>query len=311
MTSGALRGEKILVTGAAGQIGLPMVEWLAGDNEVWGAARFRAEGAEGRVAATGARPLKVDLASGDYGEVPEDFTYVVHLAAYIGPNPDIDRAMRNNAEAVGLLMQHCRRAKAVLVMSTQSVYRPDPAPSHAYAESDALGETSSGFAPTYAMSKIGEEAVARTCARLFELPVTIARMNASYGPNGGLPAYDADSVIAGRPVTTRSDPSWYSPIHQDDINEQIAPLLGAAGVPATIVNWAGDEVVSVQDWCDYAAEIAGLRAEVVVVRTTDGPLGAIADIRRRYELTGPCRVGWRDGMRRTIEARHPRLARMS
>lgn len=306
MTAMSLSGEKILVTGAAGQIGLPMVEWLGHENEVWGAARFRAEGAETRVAASGATPIRVDLASGDYDDLPADFTYVVHLAAYIGPNPDINRAMRNNAESVGLLMQHCRSAKAMLVMSTQSVYRPNPDPSHAYAESDPLGETNATFAPTYAMSKIGEEAVARTCARLFGLPVTIARMNASYGPNGGLPAYDADSVLAGLLVTTRSDPSWYTPIHQDDINTQVGALLGAATVPATIVNWAGDEVVSAQEWCAYAGELAGMAATVEVA-SVDGPLGAIADTTRRLEITGPCRIGWRDGMRQTIETRHPHL----
>jgi len=304
-------GEKILVTGAAGQIGLPMVEWLARDNEVWGAARFRADGAEARVATTGARPVRVDLASGEYDALPADFTYVVHLAAYIGPNPDIDRAMRNNAEAVGLLMQHCRGAKAMLVMSTHSVYRPNPDPEHAYTESDALGETNSAFAPTYAMSKIGAEAVARTCARVLGLPVTIARMNAAYGPNGGLPAYDADAVVVGRQVTTRSDPCWYSPIHQDDINEQVGTLLRAATVPATIVNWAGDEVVSVQEWCAYAGMIAGAKAEVAVGPSFGGPLGAIADTTRRCQITGPCRIGWREGMRRTVEARHPHLTMAS
>jgi nucleoside-diphosphate-sugar epimerase len=35
-----LRDEKILVTGAAGQVALPLVESLAGENEVWGVARF-------------------------------------------------------------------------------------------------------------------------------------------------------------------------------------------------------------------------------------------------------------------------------
>jgi nucleoside-diphosphate-sugar epimerase len=253
--------------------------------------------------------VRLDLASGQYDALPRDFTYVVHLAAYIGPNPDINRALRNNAEAVGLLMQHCQGAKAVLVMSTHSVYRPNPDPTHPYGEDDALGETNQPFAPTYAMSKIGEEAVARTCARLFGLPTTIARMNAAYGPNGGLPAYDADSVLAGRPVTTRCDPSWYSPIHQDDINEQVGALLRAARVPATIVNWAGDEIVSVQQWCAYAAELAGVKAEVVVGPSQGGPPGAIADTRRRLEITGRCRVGWHEGMRRTIAARHPDISR--
>ncbi|MFZ0173439.1 MAG: NAD(P)-dependent oxidoreductase, partial [Acidimicrobiales bacterium] len=128
----ALSGEKILITGAAGQIGLPMARRLARDNEVWGVGRFRAEGSRERVADAGVKPVRLDLASGDYGDLPADFTYVVHLAAYIGPNPDIDRAMRNNAETVGLLMHHCRHAKAMLVMSTQSVYRPHPDPAHVY-----------------------------------------------------------------------------------------------------------------------------------------------------------------------------------
>jgi nucleoside-diphosphate-sugar epimerase len=309
VTVPTLAGEKILVTGATGQIGLPMVEWLARENEVWGAARFRTDGAQARVAAAGARPVRVDLASGEYADLPADFSHVVHLAAYIGPNPDINRALRNNAEAVGLLMQHCRGAKAVLVMSTHSVYRPNADPTHPYVESDALGETDATFAPTYAMSKIAQEAVARTCARLFGLPVTIARMNASYGPNGGLLAYDADSVVAGRPVMTRRDPSWYSPIHQDDINEQVGGLLAAASVPATVVNWAGDEVVSVQQWCAYAGEVAGVTPEVEVGPSVGGPPGAIADTTLRLGITGPCRIGWHEGMRRTIEARHPEVAR--
>jgi nucleoside-diphosphate-sugar epimerase len=195
----------------------------------------------------------------------------------------------------------------MLVMSTHSVYRPNPDPEHAYSESDPLGETHQVFAPTYSMTKIGEEAVARTCARLFDLPVTIARMNASYGPNGGLPAYDADAVVKGLPVVTRHDPSWYSPIFEDDINEQVPALLDAASIPATILNWAGDEIVSVQEWCAYAAELAGTRATVGVGPAHGGPLGAIADVTRRNEITGPCRVSWREGMRATLGARHPEL----
>jgi nucleoside-diphosphate-sugar epimerase len=307
MTAEQLAGEKILVTGAAGQIGLPMARYLATANEVWGAARFRAEGSADRLAEAGIRPVRVDLSSGAFGDLPDDFTYVVHLAAYIGPNPNIDRALRNNAESAGLLMAHCRKAKAFLSMSTQSVYRPNPDPDHAYEEGDPLGETNAVFAPTYSMSKIGEEAVVRTCCRLFGLPAVIARMNTSYGPNGGLPAYDTDATVAGATVRTRHDPSWYSPIHEDDINAQVGPLLKAASVPATIVNWAGDEVVSVQQWCGLAAELANSKADVQVL-SDRGPLGAIANVTLRRQITGPCKVCWRDGIRATVLARHPELA---
>jgi nucleoside-diphosphate-sugar epimerase len=187
VSTAPLNGEKILVTGAAGQIAFPLVEYLAKDNEVWGLARFSGEGARAKVEAVGAKTITCDLGEGDLAGLPDDFTYVLHLAAFMGGGLDFDHAYRVNAEGTGLLLQHCRRAKAALVMSTHSVYRPVEDPHHLWFETDPVGEVNSQHAPTYSMSKLGQEAVARACARMFNLPVTIARMNASYGPNGGLP----------------------------------------------------------------------------------------------------------------------------
>jgi nucleoside-diphosphate-sugar epimerase len=297
-----LSGEKILVTGAAGQIGFPLAEHLAQDNEVWGLARFGDEAARRRVVTAGVTAYRCDLADGDLARLPDDFTYVIHLAALIGGR-DYDEAIRVNAEGTGRLLQHCRRAKAALVMSTHSVYKPHPDPWHPYAETDALGDVNATFSPTYSVSKIGQEAVARFCARAFDLPVIIARMNASYGPNGGLPAYHMDAVAAGSPITTRWDPCLYSPIHQDDINQQTEALLDAAAVPAPIVNWAGDEAVSVQEWAAYTGELAGHDVQVVVEESPGTLRGSVADISRRNAITGPCRVDWRAGFQRTWAAR--------
>jgi uncharacterized protein YbjT (DUF2867 family) len=133
--------------------------------------------------------------------------------------------------------------------------------------------------------------------------VLIARMNASYGPNGGLPAYHLDAVAAGRPVTTRWDPCTYSLIYEDDINEQTAALLDAASVPATIVNWAGDEGVSVQEWVSYMGTLTGQEAEVHVKEEPGTLRGSVADVTTRTAITGPCRVPWRDGLHRTWVAR--------
>jgi nucleoside-diphosphate-sugar epimerase len=153
------------------------------------------------------------------------------------------------------------------------------------------------------MSKIAQEAVARSCARSLDLPVVIARMNASYGPNGGLPTMHLDAIAAGNPVTTRWDPCPYSPIHQDDIDAQTEALLAAAGVPATVVNWAGDEPVSVQEWVAYMGELTGKPAVVDVVETPGTLRGSIASNVRRLAFTGPCSVSWRDGLRRVWESR--------
>jgi nucleoside-diphosphate-sugar epimerase len=298
-----LSGEKILLTGPAGQIGYPMAAYLAKDNEVWGLARFTDEAAREKVKAAGVTVYPCDLGVGDLSGLPDDFTYVIHLAALMSGD-SYDRAITANAEGTGLLLQHCRRAKAALVMSTHSVYKPWDDPWHVFVETDPLGDVNSSVTPTYSVSKITEEGVARFCARAFDLPVIIARMNASYGPNGGLPAYHMDAVAAGQDVTTRWDPCLYMPIYEDDINEQTAALLEAATVPATIVNWAGDEPVSVQDWVPLMGELAGRPAHVVVKETPGTLRGSVADVSKRRAITGPCRVGWREGLTRTWGARH-------
>ena len=220
-----LRDEKILITGPAGQIAFPIAEFLSKENEVWGIARFGDQQSRDRVEAVGVTTRQCDIGTGDFSGLPTDFTYLLHLAAYQGPETDYDYAITVNAEGAGFLMHHCRKAKAALVMSTSSVYRPDDDPMHAFLETDPIGGGTSPWAPTYAVSKVAQEAVVRQNARSLGLPTVIARMNASYGPNGGLPALNLDALLAGNPIVARADPCPYSPIYQDDINEQVEPLL--------------------------------------------------------------------------------------
>ncbi len=297
-----ISGAKILVTGPAGQIAFPLAAQLARDNEVWGVARFTVPGSRDRVAAAGIRPVAADLAGDDLSALPTDFEYVLHLAAAQEPGQDYDAAIRANAEATGLLLARCREARAALVMSTHSVYHPVDDPLHVFKESDPLGDVHPTHSPTYSVSKLMQEGVARSCARMFNLPITIARMNASYGPGGGLVRMHAEAIAAGQPVRTRWDPCPYSPIYEDDINAQAEALLGAASVPATIVNWAGDEAVSVQEWTAYLGELSGLPVRLEVVSIPGTLRGSIADVSRRRSITGPCQVGWREGVRRTWES---------
>lgn len=299
-----LTDRKILVTGPTGQIGLPLVQYLAPHNEVWGVARFSTPGSREVLEQMGVTTCSIDLAAGDFTELPDDFTHVVHLAAFKTDGLDYDHAITVNAEGTGMLLAHCRKADAALVMSTHSVYKPHDDCLHAFRETDPLGDVNYVMSPTYSMSKIAQEAVTRYCARSLDLPVTIARMNASYGPNGGLPSYHLDWVLADQPVVTRWDPCRYSLIHQDDINSQLEALLDAASAPATIVNWAGDETPSVHEWCAYMGEISGHTPEVRVNATPGTLRGSIADVTKRRSITGPCSVNWRDGIRRVYDERY-------
>ena len=302
-----LKDRKILVTGPAGSIAYPLSLELAKDNEVWGVARFSHPGDEEKIQALGITTRRIDLGVGEFGDLPDDFDYLLHIGAYIAPGSDFDAALRVNAEGTGLLMTHCRKAKAALVMSTTGVYQPHEDPWRPYLETDPLGDSQLPGMATYGLSKITEEAVARMCARQLGLPTIIARMNAAYGDgesgHGGLPVTHFEAIRAGRPVTLRWDPSPYSPIHNRDIFDQLPALLDAAAVPAPIVNWGGDEAVTAQEWCAYFGELLGVTPTVLVHEAPGAQRGVVADNARRLALTGPCKVGWRDGMRELVEAR--------
>jgi nucleoside-diphosphate-sugar epimerase len=302
-----ISGEKILVTGPAGQIGFGIAETLAKSNEVWGIARFSKPDERAKLDALGVKTRVVDLGQPDFSELPKDFTYLLHVAVAHEPS-DYDRALRVNAEGTGLLMSHCRKVKAALVMSTLSVYKPNPDPWHPFVETDALGDTM-GASATYSVSKIAEEAVARFCAKEFGIPTVIARMGAAYSERGGLPGAHMRAVAAGQPVKTRWDPCTYSPTHQDDINDQIEPMLAAAGIPAHIVNWCGDEAVSVQQWAAFAGEVLGRPATVEVQEIPGASHGTVGDPEHRKTLTGPCKVSWKDGFRRTLQTLFPDQAK--
>jgi nucleoside-diphosphate-sugar epimerase len=299
-----LSGEKILITGPAGRIAFGLARSLAPDNEVWGIARFKDPATREKVEALGVTTRTLDIASGEFEDLPKDFTYLLHIAADFSRD-DYERSMRVNAEGTGFVMEHCRSAKAALVMSTVSVYKPHPDPWHAFREDDPLGDVMLPLQLPYSVSKIAGEGVARYCARSFDLPVTIARMGAAYSDQGGLPIWHLDAVAAGEPVQIRWDPLPYTPIHDDDICAQLEPLVDAASVPATIVNWAGDEPVSVQEYSAYFGELLGVEPTVEVEVIPGASIGSVGDHAKRSSITGPCLVGWRDGFRRVAEHFYP------
>ncbi len=298
-----LRGEKILITGPAGRIGHGLARTLAPDNEVWGIARFSKPGSRDEVEALGITTRTIDTGDGDFGDLPRDFTYLLHLAADFGE--DYERGLRVNGEGTGLLLSHCRAAKAALVMSTVTVYRPHPDPWHPFREDDPIGDAGLPTPRPYSIVKIAEEAVARYCAREFGLPVTIARMGSAYGDRGGLPMWNLASIARGEPVVARWDPLPYSPIHYDDINAQVEALLDVASVPANVVTWCGDEPVSVQQWSAFFGELLGVEARVVTEVVPGASVGSVGDHTKRAAITGPCRVDWRTGFREMAALHFP------
>jgi nucleoside-diphosphate-sugar epimerase len=300
-----MKNEKILITGVSSSIGQAFARSLAGNNEVWGTARFSNPEIRADLDRRGVKTVQLDLGAGDLSGVPTDFTQVVHLAYFRSQEPDFEQAFRTNGDGTGFVLSHCRKAKAALYMSSQVVYSFHEDPWNRPKETDPIGGSQPAFSKTSGVSKIAGEAVARFCARTFNLPVTVARLNAPYGNwPGMMPTIHMDMVVAGKEIFARWDPEPYTPIHIDDMADQLEAMLGAASIPVTVVNWAGDEVVTVQEWSRMAAEWHGTEAKLGVRVAPSSLRGSSADTTKRRSITGPCRVVFKDGLRQIYDARH-------
>ena len=297
-----MRGSKILITGATGQVATPIALAFAADNEVWGAARFTDPSARERLEQAGVRCAAVNMAAGDFTGLPADFDYVLNFAVAKSGRWDKDLAV--NAESAGLLMSHCRGVRAFLHCSSGAVY--DPPDDEPRTERTVYGDNHTPLLPTYSISKIAGEVVVATMARALGIPATIARLNVPYGDNGGWQLYHLEMMLNGTPIPVPpGGPAVYNPIHEDDIIAMIPKLLELASVPATTVNWAGDQFISIQDWCAYLGSLVG--REPVFEESDRALRGNPLDVSRMHELIGTTTVDWRDGMRRMAAKFHPEL----
>lgn len=298
-----LKNERILITGITAPTAVSMATALVKDNEVWGAARFTDPAGRAPIDVLGVKTVSVDLGQKDLSALPSDFTYVLHLAYFRSPKPDFEEASRVNGAAVGYVFSHCRKAKAALYMSSHVIYSVYEDPCRPMLETDLIGAAKPGFSATSMVSKIAGETMARYCAPALDLPVVVARLNAPYGPLGGLPVTNVDSIAAGKPVFARWDPEPYAPIHVDDMAAQLPAMLDSASTPANIVNWAGDEPVTVRQWRQYAAQWSGNEAQVDVRPPPFSLRGSLADVIKRRSITGPCRVPFKEELKVAYDQR--------
>ena len=304
MPPAPLRGKTIVVTGVTGQVGEPVALALAKENEVVGAARFRDQAARRRLEAAGVRCVPVDLAAGDVAGLPAGADYVLNFAVGKSNNWELD--LRTNGGGLAWLMEHHQEAAAFVHCSTTGVYKPMG--HHVFAEQDELGDNHGvwPFLRTYSICKIAAEGTARWASERFDLPTTVARLSVPYGDRGGWPAIHLEMMINGSEIPVHLDaPSVYHPLHEDDIIAMIPGLIDAAATPATTVNWGGDQAASIEEWCGYLSELTGVPARFAPTRDTIDSVQI--DLTRMHQLVGTTTVGWRDGIRRMVAARHPEL----
>ncbi|NND39067.1 MAG: NAD(P)-dependent oxidoreductase [Pseudomonadales bacterium] len=293
-----MKGKKVLVTGATGQVGQPFAEHHAAQNDVWAIARFGDESKKAALEEAGVTCRVVDLQTGEYGDLPQDFDYVFHFAVARPEGDNFDDEFRFNAEPTGLLMSYCRNAKAFFHCSTTGVY--DFNGHNVLSEDSRLGDNHRTMFATYSIGKISTEAVVRFCAREFKLPTVIGRLCVPYGVSGW-PFFHLMMMQHDIEIPVHTDaPSEYTLIHQDDINRIVPKLLDAASVPAATFNLCGQEHVSIEEWTAYISELTGLEAKLKP--TTETLQSVKADNSKMQKVAGKAEVSWKQGIKAMVEA---------
>ena len=291
----------VVITGVTGQVAEVVATELSRDHQVIGLARFTDEAARRRLEECGVECIPTDLLTAEFVGVPTDVDAVLNFAVVKSQRWDVD--LRANAESAGLLMAHTK-PKAFLHCSSTGVYAA--AGSKVLDERAPLGDNHAPIMPTYSISKIAAEEVVRTMCRHLNIPTTIARLNVPYGvgPLGeprGWPAFHLAMMQAGLAIPVEADqPNLFNPINLLDIAASIPALLEAATVPATILNWAGAEQVSLEEWCEFLADRCGLTASFEVTDSTIG--GVTVDTSKMQSICGATKVSWQEGFAALADA---------
>jgi UDP-glucuronate 4-epimerase len=292
----------VLVTGATGRVAFPIARALAARGDVvYGMARCRHDGDEARLRDAGVSPIVADVATCDLAALPGGITHVFHAAAALGREArpdDWEHVLDVNALTSGRLLAACTSARAFVLCSTGSAYAYQGA--RPLREDDPPGV----HLGVYSLSKIAAEAVVRFAALDHGVPTTIIRIFSTYGPLGGAPADRLERLLAGRPIRLHPDaPNRYNPVYEDDYARLGIRALEAASTPPLVVNWAGSETVSAEDYLAYLGELVGIAPVIQYDPRAPWPLWP--DVTKMHEVLGRCEVPWQDGMRRMLDARHP------
>ena len=299
---------KVLVTGAAGFIGMHLAERLARDGaDVTGVDNFdpyydvalkRARAA--RLAAAGVRCQTADLAdaAATLALIRDGhYSHVAHLAAQPGVRYSLVNPaayLRNNVDAFAAVLEGCRYAQVahLVYASSSSVYGAN----HVlpFSEDQRVDHPVS----VYAATKRAGELIAYSYSHLYQLPATGLRFFTVYGPWGRpdmSPMLFARAILAGEPIKVFNHGRMRRDFtYVDDIVEGVVRVLrrvperdGETGAPHEIFNIGNHDAVELETFIATLERLLGRPAirEYLPLQPGDVP-ATYASIDRIAAATG-------------------------
>jgi len=295
-----MKGKKILITGASGQIGRGLAHVLARANEVHALARFRKpevlEEVEGKVE----RVWQIDMGVERPRALPTDFDVVFHEAvSWLGDEAleEQNRSFHLSCDFLADLMS--ANGKAVFVLgSTGSVYQPV----EGTCKED---ETPLAGGGTYVTAKIAMSQLAHWMSTTLGRKVVELRYWYPYAPY-------LEHNRLGRLLTGGIFGSNPRAIHQRTyIKHHVDKTILAAdhaSSPPQILNCATEESLTLGELARIGARLTGSElSEAAQAEGADPGPGHVADTAKAVRLLGPTPISTEEGFRRYLRAREQNI----
>lgn len=283
----SLSGD-LLVLGVAGKMGPTLARMAqraaaaAGTKRrIIGVARFSNPDEESKLRAAGIETIKGDLLDEAFlGSLPDAENVVYMAGMKFGSTGNESLTWAMNTHLPALVCRRFSRSR-IAAFSTGNVYGLCPMRIGGSLETDApnpVGE--------YAMSCLGRERMFEHFSRTLGTKVSLLRLNYACEMRYGVIVDLAQQVLSGTPIELAM--GAFNVIWQGDANAMSLLSLAQASSPATILNIAGPEQLSVRRVCE---RLAGLLDREVSFSGTESADAILSNAQLSHRFFGYPRMG--------------------
>jgi nucleoside-diphosphate-sugar epimerase len=276
-----LRGDVVLL-GAGGKMGLSLARMArrASDaagvsRRVTGVSRF-AGGGEAAFHSAGIETLRCDLLNeSDVARLPDAENVVFMTGKKFGSSEDTPSTWAMNSYLPAVICRKFRRSR-IVAFSTGNVYGLTPVARGGSRESDApepVGE--------YGMSCLGRERMFEYFGRSLSIPIALVRLNYACDLRYGVLVDLARQVWTGQAIDLTM--GHFNTIWQGDANALTLRAFDCVGVPPSIINVTGPEILSVRAVCEQFGRIM---QKSVGFTGAESDSALLSNSRRAIELFG-------------------------
>ena len=279
----------VMVLGVAGKMG-PTLARMArraldapgSPSRVVGGSRFSKSSERDKLHAWGIETFAGDLLDAPFLRSLPDAPNLIYMAGMkFGATGNESLTWAMNTHLPALICQRFMNAR-IAAFSSGNVYGLCPIALGGSVETDTpqpVGE--------YAMSCLGRERMFQHFARQPQGPsVSILRLNYACEPRYGVIADLARKVLQGEPIDLTM--GAFNGIWQGDANAIALASLACATRPATVLNIAGPELLSVRRVATRIAEVMGATCTFTGMESSDAIL---SNAQRSHRLFGYPRIG--------------------